>query len=91
MAPAMPALNTKGSWTVSDHNNEDRTLEPSDGDFQPVEDQPPTIATGGEPADELGPEIGPEGTDPESNVTGRSKPASDGVANEEHQEDGDRG
>lgn len=41
------------------------------------------IATGGEPDDETGPELDPNGSDQESNVTGRSKPASDGVAQQD--------
>lgn len=44
------------------------------------------IATGGEPQDDTGPELDPMGSDPESNVTGRSKPASDGVAQQDRNE-----
>lgn len=67
-------------------NDADRTTEPLEGEFEPVEEILPTIATDGEPSDELGPEVGPDGSDMESNVTGRSKPASDGIAEEERDE-----
>jgi hypothetical protein len=67
-------------------NDVDRTNEPLEGEFQPVEQFPPTIATDGEPEDELGPELDANGSDMESNVTGRSKPASDGIAEEERDE-----
>lgn len=70
---------------MSDHDV-DRTTEPLEGEFEPVEQFPPTIATDGEPEDELGPELAPSGSDMESNVTGRSKPASDGIAQEERVE-----
>jgi hypothetical protein len=41
------------------------------------------LHTGGEPDQDTGPEVDDAGSDPESNVTGRSKPASDGVAQQD--------
>lgn len=61
-------------------NADGKTLEPSDGNFQPVVDQTGAVPEDSSPEENPGPEIGPSGSDQESNVTGRSKPASDRVA-----------
>jgi hypothetical protein len=44
------------------------------------------LHTGGEPDQDTGPEVDEAGSDPESNVTGRSKPSSDGVAQHDSDE-----
>lgn len=59
------------------NKNEDRTV-PPDADWNPEEDIGESLVDV-EPSEDLGPETGPRGTDPESNVPGRAKPASEGV------------
>ena len=49
------------------------------------------LHTGGEPEEATAPELDPHGSDPESNVVGRSKPASDGVAQHDHDKQSSNG
>lgn len=62
-----------------DDKNSDHTV-PPDNNWTPEKDLGDNPVQN-EPSGDLGPETGPQGTDMESNVPGRSKPASEPVDN----------